>query len=85
MDVAQPIWLSGCPTKSHFSAKNTKNASKMENAQPTYLRICAALKNPKRIQKMKLKNIYLSIAQLFIADAIVVSKKITEKLGLCFL
>ena len=22
MDVAQPIWLSGCPTKGNFSAKN---------------------------------------------------------------
>ena len=84
MDVAQPIWLSGCPTKSHFSAKNTKNASKMENAQSTYLRICAALKNPKRIQKMKFKNIYLSIVQLFIADAIVVSKKNNRKTGPMF-
>ena len=22
MDVAQPLWLSGCPTKAHFSAKD---------------------------------------------------------------
>ena len=26
MEVAQPIWLSGCPTKGQFIAKNTKNA-----------------------------------------------------------
>ena len=26
IDVAQPIWLSGCPEKGHFSAKNTTNA-----------------------------------------------------------
>ena len=26
MDAAQPIWLSGCPTKGHFSANITKNA-----------------------------------------------------------
>ena len=26
MNVAQPIWLSDCPLKGHFSAKNTKNA-----------------------------------------------------------
>ena len=24
MDVGQPIWQSGCPTKGHFSAKITK-------------------------------------------------------------
>ena len=26
MDVAQPIWLLGCPTKCRISAKNTKYA-----------------------------------------------------------
>jgi hypothetical protein len=26
MDVAKPIWLSGCPGKGHFNSKNTKNA-----------------------------------------------------------
>ena len=24
IDVAQPIWLSGCPVKCHFNVKNTK-------------------------------------------------------------
>ena len=23
MDLAQPIWVSGCPKKGHFSAKNS--------------------------------------------------------------
>ena len=25
MDVAQPIWLSGCPAKGHFHAKSDEN------------------------------------------------------------
>ena len=27
INVTQPIWLSGCPTKYHFSAKNTTSSS----------------------------------------------------------
>ena len=34
MDVAQPIWLSGCTEKGHLqSAKNTRNASLALNFQ----------------------------------------------------
>ena len=28
IDMAQPIWLSGCTTKYHFSAKNTTSSTR---------------------------------------------------------